>query len=138
MTTEQLAVTLYEALQDKKKCVVEVQPIRYIDKDSKKYYLRIDDKRYPVSRKIAINAIEWKVPVTTPEILEKNGFETHQSGLRMFFEHDDYRLCYYLNSSNRFTSFNNIDGSLVQKVIVNVHQLQHALKLCGIDKEIVV
>ena len=72
----------------------------------------------------------------TPEILEKNGFETHPSNLRMFFEHDDYRLCYYLNSSNRFTSFNNIDGSLVQKVIVNVHQLQHALKLCGIDKEI--
>ena len=72
----------------------------------------------------------------TPEILEKNGFETHQRGVRMFFEHDDYILCYYLNSSNRFTSFNNIDGSLVQKIIVNVHELQHALRLCKIDKEI--
>lgn len=76
MTTEQLAVTLYEALQDKKKCVVEVQPIRGIDKDSKKYYLRIDDKRYPVSKKIAINAIEWNVPVTTLERQYKVGHLT--------------------------------------------------------------
>jgi hypothetical protein len=73
----------------------------------------------------------------TPEILKKNGFETHPSNLRMFLAHDDYRLCYYLNSSNHFTSFNNIDGSLVQKVIVNVHELQHVLKICGIDKEII-
>lgn len=79
----------------------------------------------------------YSIPITK-ELLEKNGFETHQSGVRMFLAHDDYRLCYYLNSSNRFTSFNNIDGSLVQKVIVNVHELQHALKLCGINKEIVV
>lgn len=76
------------------------------------------------------------IPVT-PEILEKNGFETHPSNLRMFFEHDDYRLCYYLNSSNHFTSFNNINGSLVQKVIVNIHEIQHALKFCEIDKDIV-
>lgn len=82
--------------------------------------------------------VEFEPIPLTPKILEKNGFETHQSGVRMFFEHDDYRLCYYLNSSNHFTSFNNIDGSLVQKVIANVHQLQHALRLCGIDKEIVV
>lgn len=73
MTIEQLAVELYEALQDKKKCVVEVQPIREIDKDSKKYFLRIDSKRYPVSKKIAINAIEWKVPVITLERQYKVG-----------------------------------------------------------------
>lgn len=73
MTIEQLAVELYEALQDNKKCVVEVQPIREIDKDSKKYFLRIDSKRYPVSKKIAINAIEWKVPVTTLERQYKVG-----------------------------------------------------------------
>ena len=78
------------------------------------------------------------IPITK-EILEKNGFETHQSGvrMRMFCGHDDYRLCYYFNSSNRFSSFNTVDGSLVQKVIVNVHELQHVLKLCGIDKEII-
>lgn len=76
------------------------------------------------------------IPIT-PEILEKNGFETHPSNIRMFFEHDNYRLCYYINSNNHFTIYNNIDGSLVQKVIVNVHELQHALKLCGIDKKII-
>lgn len=81
---------------------------------------------------------EWQPIPLTVEILEKNGFEAHPSSLRMFFHHDDYRLCYYLNSSNRFSCFNNIDGSLVQKVIVNVHQLQHALRLCKVDKEIVI
>ena len=86
---------------------------------------------------ITLSSDEIEPIQVTPEILEKNGFETHSSNLRMLLDHDDYRLCYYLNSSNRFSSFNNIDGSLVQKVIVNVHELQHALKLCRIDKEIV-
>lgn len=76
------------------------------------------------------------IPITK-ELLEKNGFTVESSSSRMLFHHDNYRLCYYFNSSNRFSSFNMIDGSLVQKVIVNVHELQHALKLCRIDKEIV-
>lgn len=58
-----IAVSLFEALQDGKKCAVEIQPIREVAKDSKKYYLRIDGKRHSVSEKIATNAIAWKVPV---------------------------------------------------------------------------
>ena len=74
----------------------------------------------------------------TPEILEKNGFEKHTSSdTRMFLHHDDYRLSYYPERKH-FTIYNQIDGSLVQRVIVNVHELQHALKLCGIDKKIII
>lgn len=76
------------------------------------------------------------IPLTL-EILEKNGFEKHISDTRMFFHHDEYRLSYYLVNKH-FTIYNQIDGSLVQRDIVNVHELQHALKLCGINKEIVV
>lgn len=79
----------------------------------------------------------YPIPIT-PEILEKNGFEADSNNSRMLFHHDNYRLCYYFNSGNHFSSFNITNGSLVQKVIVNVHEIQHALKLCGIDKDIVV
>lgn len=108
------------------------------------YWWEAEGKKYPLqvtkdTFKLMDEDISNFQPIPiTKEILKKNGFEAHPSNLRMFLHHDNYRLCYYLNSSNRFSGFNNIDGSLVQKVIVNVHELQHALKLCGIDKEIVV
>ena len=79
--------------------------------------------------------VEFEPIPITPEIFEKNGFETHPSNVRMFLHHDDYRLSYYPESKH-FTIYNQIDGSLVQRVIVNIHELQHALKLCGIDKTI--
>jgi hypothetical protein len=81
---------------------------------------------------------EWQPILLTPEILEKNGFEVDPSNTRMLFHHDNYRLCYYFNSGKHFSSFNITNGSLAQKVIVNVHELQHALKFCGIDKEIII
>lgn len=62
-TVEQIAVMLYEAIQDRKPCAVLVQPIREVKGDSTKYYLRIDGKRFPVSKKIADNAIKWRVPI---------------------------------------------------------------------------
>lgn len=80
---------------------------------------------------------EWQPIPLTPKILDKNGFEKLTSNTRMFFQHGGHRLSYYI-ANKHFTIYNQIDDSLVQKVIVNVHELQHALKLCGIDKEIVV
>lgn len=82
---------------------------------------------------------EWQPIPLTPEILEKNGFKVNPSNSeKMFFQQDNYRWCYYFNSTNRFSSLNMADGTLVQKIVINVHELQHALKLCGIDKEIVI
>lgn len=63
MNVTEIAVALFEALQDGKKCSVEIQPIREVEKDSNKYYLRIDGKRHKVSEKIAVNAIKWNVPI---------------------------------------------------------------------------
>jgi len=67
----------------------------------------------------------------TPEILEKNGFVNNdlpfingweQYGLFLYPAGEGYRInC----------------GQNVSMVIDTVHQLQHALKLCGIEKEIV-
>jgi hypothetical protein len=62
-TVDQIAVMLYEAIQDRKPCAVLVQPIREVKGDSTKYYLQIDGKRFPVSKNIAENAIKWRVPI---------------------------------------------------------------------------
>ena len=66
----------------------------------------------------------------TPEILKENGFvyselpfeqSWQQYGLSLYAGGDGYRInC----------------GENVALVIDSVHQLQHALRLCGIDKEI--
>lgn len=68
----------------------------------------------------------------TPEILEKNGFvyndlpfvqSWEQFGLSLHLGGNGYRInC----------------GQNVAMVIDSVHQLQHALRLCGIEKEIIV
>ena len=86
----------------------------------------------------------------TPEILEKNGFNDSiieaQKRIRFVVLCKEYQLTYYFNS-NWFSIYkdSNVSGSdypiftcAFQERIRYVHQLQHALKLCGIDKEIVV
>lgn len=63
MKISDLAVALYEALQDGLSCAVEIQPIKGIYKEYEEYYLRIDGKRHKVNQGIASNAIRWQVPV---------------------------------------------------------------------------
>jgi hypothetical protein len=67
MKLQDIAVALFEALQDGKKCLVEVQPITSAGGDREYYYLRIDGARHHVSKEIALNAMKWKVPMTTIE-----------------------------------------------------------------------
>lgn len=83
----------------------------------------------------------WDLKLIEPiplisEIFEKNGFKKNTSNTKMCLDIHEYRLIY--NLTNRlFTIFNESEGIiLVQKPIVTVHKLQHALKLCEIDKEI--
>ena len=74
------------------------------------------------------------IPIT-PEFLERNGFEKVQS-------------LYYLKSLNKvylcfieYNIVNNclfINDGLIPRPIRYVHQLQHALKLCGIEKEMTI
>lgn len=88
---------------------------------------------------------EWEPIPLTPEILEKNGFNKGD-----IIEPEDEIYCvelfniHYDNEERKFWVCNFFESEygtweisdLFQ--IKHVHQLQHALKLCGIDKEIIV
>lgn len=88
----------------------------------------------------------------TPEILEKNGFKkdafTNLSP-DYYYNDDEYSIYINLNStcdksksiwiekrSSRFTVSIEESRHSLDKKPLYVHQLQHALRLCGIEKEI--
>ena len=70
------------------------------------------------------------IPLTA-EILKKNGFTKHAYGFS--FQH--FKL--YGNLRNDDTVYFTININRKDITIDYVHQLQHALRLCGIEKEIV-
>lgn len=70
----------------------------------------------------------------TPEILEKNGFELQRDKSEIGTL-DTYWLGSELGAF-RIHRLNNGDYQFGLAKIKFVHQLQHALRLCGIDKEI--
>ena len=70
----------------------------------------------------------------TPEILEKNGLEW-RGNCGMFKEDTDYYLELLKEDDIIWWSVNWAEYTLIP--IHYVHQLQHALRLCGIDKEII-
>ena len=88
------------------------------------------------------------IPLTS-EILKKNGFTKKTQFIdwsekiiytinedfyiiENYFEFDKFTLCKLYKDSD--------EGTIVIYItrVDNVHELQHALKLCGIDKEIIV
>ena len=70
------------------------------------------------------------IPIT-PEILEKNGFEEFD-GWRIL-DMDDVEIRWIGTILEISGSHGNMELPNVQ----HVHELQHAIRLCGIDKEIV-
>ena len=71
------------------------------------------------------------VPIPlTPEILEKNGWECEYFGKRQEWWLDKTKFPIVGYSTNDTLHHNGI-------VLKYVHELQHALKLCKIEKEIV-
>ncbi len=72
----------------------------------------------------------------TPEILEKNGLASN-SFCCCHFEEDEYMALEISVEEDGIYWTINCDEYGIMK-LEYVHQLQHALKLCGIDKEIVV
>ena len=83
------------------------------------------------------------IPLTA-EILEKNGFEKQQFG-HFIYENDDVnlRIEFYpknINYTNGCYDYIDIEKGCVtitEMPIEFVHELQHALRLCEIEKEIV-
>lgn len=69
------------------------------------------------------------IPLTT-EILEKNGFVYNYLPFEQSWQ--QYGLSIYGTTGNYHINC----GMNVSMDVSNVHQLQHALRLCGIEKEI--
>ena len=70
------------------------------------------------------------IPLTA-EILEKNGYKDERSNYAL--RYDKYHICIYL--ADKKLSINSY-GAVLDIHCRYVHQLQHALRLCGISKEI--
>ena len=81
----------------------------------------------------------------THEIMEKNGFNLYPEETNVFYLNAGYRhdldtVCLYIGDIERPSIYGN--DSLGEKTYVvlhckYVHELQHLLKLCGIEKEII-
>ena len=79
------------------------------------------------------------IPIT-PEILEKNGFKYIGDDSWQLEEHPYYfwiDFAAHQYGCEYALSFDHDEHRLKLYGIPNVHELQHALKLCGIDKEVV-
>lgn len=93
---------------------------------------------------ITANPSNLKPIPLTAEILEKNGFIRQQFGhFRYENEDNDLVMAFYPKEKNYTEGgYDYIDiykgrMTLREMPISYVHELQHALRLCGIDKEIV-
>ena len=88
---------------------------------------------------------EYLLPISlTPEILEKNGFEKVYDKYKL----PNYRIKWNSCTDLYFTVFTGVDGYWnpiglnvitggIPATVDYVHQLQNALRLCGIEKEII-
>ena len=86
---------------------------------------------------------EWNVtPIQlTPEILEKNGFKPEKGQYSRWYHAQMERMIITLYRSDTFYSIM-INTDVYLPVLNNiqlhsVHELQHCLKMVGIDKEII-
>lgn len=83
-----------------------------------------------------IDDADFYEPISlTAEILEKNGFTIHLShcGIKwLWIEKQKFELAIDEENRNKITTA----LGLIDIEIKYVHELQHALRLCGIDKEI--
>lgn len=92
---------------------------------------------------IASRPVETCLPIAiTPEILEKNGFVTSRTFNSVKrCDTDVYCIVYciengHLNIVTKTDDLCDLDDNHIYNIRY-VHQLQHALRLCGIEKEIV-
>lgn len=89
--------------------------------------------------------IDWIEPISlTPEILEKNGFEnigddTYQLEEKpCWFWVDFFKHTYGCEYDTSTYEYEDDEHRLKLYGIPSVHELQHALRLCGITREIIV
>lgn len=105
----------------------------YWEVEGKKYPLQITKDTFSLSDEDISNF--QPIPITK-EILEKNGFKKPENKCEYIIHNtlvfDDFTFALGIYDYNSITPYNHICYCCY------VHELQHALKLCGIDKEIIV
>lgn len=80
--------------------------------------------------------IDFLLPIPiTAKILEHNGFENEGESYYHNFKDDEFNLVYWLKD-NYLEAQNPKNESGADMHCCYVHKLQHALKICEIDKEI--
>lgn len=110
----------------------QVQSIRYVNtiKDEWEWLVKIGINNETFQNNLSLNEI-GAIPLT-PEILQKNGFV--YNAIPFVDGWEQFGLTLY-RSGNGYS----IDcGIKVSLIIDCVHQLQHALRLCGVEKEITI
>lgn len=79
----------------------------------------------------------YPIPLT-PEILEANGFKDYGEIKEYQFEEDGEKYAFYLkamyNKNNVRDAWGTNIGGVLPSVIMYVHELQHALRLCGLGE----
>jgi hypothetical protein len=91
----------------------------------------------------SLNAHHYIEPIPlTPEILEKNGFVDYEVGKGWYVLNvaDDLRVWLHRNSHDwtfQLMKWSPLSTHEIGKVFIkHTHQLQHALRLAGVEKEI--
>ena len=79
-------------------------------------------------------AVLYEPIMITPEILEKNGFDRYGSRIYIL-ENDDFTI--QIKTGKYVRVFSRMDCNAKFDTDFTVHKLQHAMRLCGIKKEIV-
>ena len=108
-----------------------------IEEMSKKGWVHITDQvhnlRVQMSTDYILDFIEG-IPLTV-EILESNGFEKKGHRYGIYDDYFDFEM-YEYNDGTWLVSYHCCEMSLPdeQVLIFHVHQLQHFMRHCGIDK----
>lgn len=83
--------------------------------------------------RIADHGFMEPIPLT-PEILEKNGFEIDfEDGSLIWVDEQDVTEVVW---GGTILTIHGANGHLELDTCMYVHELQHALRMCGVDKEI--
>lgn len=112
---------------------VQILGIEVVDYNEMKYLINVDNGRYDWH--CELHEIE-PIPLT-PEILEKNGFVS-QSNIGYIIDDYDGEQIIYDSWNHRLRIIKDYKVCLDIELFDDLatHELQHALTICGIEKEI--
>ena len=104
--------------------------------DNGKYYYGITSD----GNQVGPFLIEELAPIPlTPEILEKNGFKKDEKNEEMYYWNWSIsdNCVSYDKETNVIRIFHTLGHLVFVEPLSYVHELQHALKLCGVEKELI-